>query len=205
MRSLPGQFALVRLPAEMDDKPLGILNVPGHPQVWEFLIPLGDGTKAAFAQADTLPSIAVDGPYGTAYYRSGTRFPVCVADSEGLAQASRIARAAMSDPDCELLTVLIAGASVDDPVCGVLFDGLHGSELPIDLHSLVFAGDTTEAQRARQVGEALRANIQSPAERSISEMAFYLFGSARMVAGCRRVLSQEPGIPTANVHFDAYY
>jgi len=189
---LPGQYALLRRAGEIIDKPLGIMTGPETPQVWDFL--LAPGLDAAAA-------VFVDGPYGTAFYRPGSRHEICVADQRGLAQASAIVRAALADPRCESVNVLVASGSLSGRDQQVLF----GSDPRLTTTVLPLPPEGGEAQRVRQVAGALQASLQSRDEELRGTATLHLFGSAPMVAGCRRLLHQEPQVRPENIYFDAYY
>jgi toluene monooxygenase electron transfer component len=204
-RCLPGQYALLRFPEEKVERPFGILAGSETPQAWDFLIRSNGAAASPLGDGGVPQLLVVDGPYGTAFYRPNVRYQTCVAEGDGLAQAVAIARAALADRPCEAITVLVACWPHDEAACKSLFARLGEGDSRLSVHYVSFHADAAEGQRARQVGEALQAVLDSSPDHAGSGTIFYFFGSARVVAGCRRVLSQKCEVSPEMVHFDAYY
>lgn len=95
---LPGQYALVSIPALGLQRAYSMSNLKNQDGVWTFIVrkvPEGIGSTYLFEQLEIGSEVELDGPYGMAWMRPVLRDIVCIAGGSGLAPMLSIAKAAM--------------------------------------------------------------------------------------------------------------
>jgi toluene monooxygenase electron transfer component len=184
-------------------------NIAGGAR-WEFQVkrtPAGAGTAALFERLALGDSVAIDGPYGMAYLRTGAaRDIVCIAGGSGLAPVISIARGVAADPEMGLVKVHVfyGGRGARD-ICGEdMLRALPGFGERFFYHPIIsMPGEADQKDWSGKVGfvhELARDTIGL----DLPAHEIYFAGPPPMAQAVQRMLV-EAGVPGGQVHFDAFY
>lgn len=203
---MPGQYALLHLPAVDAPRPLSMANLPNPTGLWQFMIrevPGGQASGYLFGRAAEGDEIALDGAYGTAFYRPSSAEVVCIAGGSGIAPALSIARAAAADAACRHIEFFY-GARTPADLCHTDIERLpKRADLSVACHAVV-SGDVGTAWRGPTglLHEYLARTLFKPHPSA----RFYLAGPPAMVEAVESVLMGPSfGIERTRIHYDRFF
>ena len=208
-QALPGQYALVYLPGLDTPRAYSMSEITEERALWSFQIKLVPNGKGSDALRGLKPeqSIAIDGPYGTAYLRpEAPRDILCLAGGSGLSPMISIARAAAVTPALANREVhFVYGGRMVRDICGEsMLEQLPGYNerihyLPVlSNHPLEEAHTWSGAQGFVHEAVAERYGDRLP------EFEIYFAGPPPMAQAIKFMLV-EHGVPQGQVHFDEFY
>lgn len=209
---VPGQYALLELPATRGPRAYSMSNLPGEAGRWEFIVrrvPGGAGSAAVFDRLAVSDEVLLDGPYGQAYLRPSPREIVCVAGGSGLAPMLSIARAACradAGPSAgggPRLHFFFGGRTTADLCAEAELRQLPGFGNDLCFHPVVSAGTPDDGWGGARgfVHQALAARLPQP----LPAYEFYFAGPPPMASAVQRLLMVEHQVPFGQIHFDRYF
>jgi toluene monooxygenase electron transfer component len=207
---LPGQYALFYLPGLDAPRTYSMSNVDDGSGKWQFVVrrvPGGVGTVTLFDKVPVGSDIAIDGPYGLAYLRSGSpRDLVLIAGGSGLAPVLSLARGAVADAALAGRNIhVFYGARTRRDLCGEQ----DLKTLPGYGTRLTFTPVLSEPQ-ADSIDPWTGATgfVHEEARRFIGERwadyEYYFAGPPPMAQAVQQMLI-EKRVPYPQVHFDSFY
>lgn len=207
---LPGQYALFELPGVAGARAYSMSNLPNADGRWEFIIRRTPGGSASGRFVDTLAvgtELAMDGPYGGAYYRAESpRAVVCIAGGSGLAPMLAVARAAMTNPAASAsndrpLDFFFGGRTAADLCAEPLLAELPGYGDRLRLHAVVSDATDADWQGARGfVHEAVERTLGQ----ALAEKEIYFAGPPPMIEAIQQLLMVRCRVPYQQIHFDRF-
>lgn len=204
-RFLPGQFALLSMDSVDRPRAYSMSNLPNADGHWQFMIRRVPGGRASGFLFDALrpgDSVALDGPYGGAWFRDDSpRDIVCIAGGSGLAPALSVARAAAGSARRRSVHFYY-GARTPADVCGEQ----HLSRLPgypesIRYRVAVSAPDSDWHGATGFIHERVEAELGS----RLAEFDFYFAGPPPMVTAIQEMLAVRHLVPHQQIHFDRFF
>lgn len=203
---LPGQYALLSLPGVRAMRAYSMSNVANDVGEWHFIIRRVPGGAATSVLFELRPGarVALDGPYGRAYLRTGTgRNVVCIAGGSGLSPMISIARGLdrLGPQEGGSFDFFYGGRSADD-ICGeALLRDLPRLGDRLQFHPIVSNDDARWAGRTGMVHE-LVADL--PKE-TFGEAEFYLAGPPPMAEAVVALLARGRAVPAERIHYDRFF
>lgn len=206
---LPGQYAMLSLPASEPTRAYSMCNLGNADGKWDFIVkrvPGGAFSEALFALREGA-TLAIDGPYGAAFLREDApRDVLCIAGGAGLSPMLSILR----------------GAAASSRLAGRELHFFYGGRAPRDLcHEALFAADVALSERVLHCGaisaaadldpswEGERGFIHEVVERRIGDrlksFEIYLSGPPPMTDAVQRMLVVNHRVPASQIHFDRFF
>jgi toluene monooxygenase electron transfer component len=205
---LPGQYALLYLPGVDGPRAYSMSNIAQGQARWEFQIkrtPDGAATSALFDRLAVGQEIAIDGPYGLAYLRTGSpRDIVCIAGGSGLAPVMSIARGVAANPAMAGIKVhLFYGGRGARDICGEdMLRALPGYGERFFYHPIISMPEAG-GDWSGKVGFVHELALETIGM-ALAEHEIYFAGPPAMAQAVQRMLMEQK-VPGAQVHFDAFY
>ncbi len=200
---LPGQYALLELPAVRGLRAYSMSNVADGSRTLQFIVRRTRGGAGSGLLVDKLAlgsGIMIDGPYGHAYLREAVERPlVCVAGGSGLAPMLSIAtRAASLGKTADFF---FGGRSVDDLCAQPLLAMLPGFATRLRLHEVISGADASGWTGAT-------GWVHEAVERSVSNdpraYEYYFAGPPAMIEALQELLMLRLQVPFEQIHFDRF-
>jgi toluene monooxygenase electron transfer component len=202
-RFLPGQYAIFHPPGVEGPRAFSMSNLPNGEGEWRFVIrkvPEGRGSSAMFDALRQSDVIALDAPYGGAYFRPAIdREAICVGGGSGVGPVVSVARAALVSGGRKVR--LIEGARTSGDLCG----------------PALFSAETLKALSYRPVLSAepeasdwagARGFLHQEVERSLQtpeNCEFYFAGPPPMIEAMQELLIMRWKVPHARIHYDKFF
>lgn len=206
---LPGQYAMLDLPGVVGSRAYSLANTPNGQREWHFQIrrvPHGQGTHTLFDRLTVGDEIALDGPYGVAYLRTGSpRDIVCVAGGSGLAPMLSIARGAVEAGMLgERTLYFLYGARSPRDVCGEdMLRALPGFGERIRFIPVVsLSGE--DGQWSGATGY-VHDQLERVLPGSLASYEFYFAGPPPMTQALQELLMIGHQVPFGQIHFDRFF
>ena len=205
---LPGQYAMLDLPAVETPRAYSMSNTANAEREWHFQIrrvAQGKATQVLFEQLKIGAQIGLDGPYGMAYLRTDSpRDLVCVAGGSGLAPMISIARgAAQAGMLAQRRLHFFYGARTPRDVCGQdLLAALEGLGTQIRYYPVV---SDTSAHDWQGVKGLVHTHIPPALAQPLTDFEFYFAGPPPMTHALQEMLMLEQRVPFEQIHFDRFY
>lgn len=203
---LPGQYALLQLPGVVGARAYSMSNLANGDGVWQFIIrrvPGGAGSAALHDALSPGAALALDGPYGMAYFRPDSRRDaVCIAGGSGLAPMLSVARAAMSRASPGGLDFFYGARTAAD-LCALPFlDQLPGFGAQLRFHPVLSQAAPDDGWTGARgfVHEELAKKLVKP----FADYDFYFAGPPPMIESVQQLLMIEHQVPFAQIHFDRF-
>lgn len=200
---LPGQYALFDLPGVAGARAYSMSNLPNGEGVWQFIVrrtPVGRGSRLLVDELAPGTAVAIDGPYGGAWFRADVPRPVvCIAGGSGLAPMLSVARAAAAT-DVEV--DFFFGARTRADLCAEeALAALPGFGTRLRLHPVLSEEVRADWTGARGfVHEEVRRRLGA----SLPEREIYFAGPPAMADAVQTLLMVECRVPYGQVHFDRF-
>jgi toluene monooxygenase electron transfer component len=209
-RFLPGQYALLDIPATNAPRAYSMSNIDDGSGEWHFQIrrvPDGQGTSYLFDRAVPGQGITLDGPFGHAWLRSDApRDLVCIAGGAGLSPLISIARGMAREPALAQRKLhFFYGGRAPRDLCGEsMLRELPGFGERLFYHAIISMPELDTAGEwhgdvgfvhelaARKLGTALGSH------------EVYFAGPPAMTLAVQRMLIQHK-VPMGQMHFDRFY
>lgn len=198
----PGQYALLSIPSVEGARPYSMSNLPGT-GLWQFQIkrvPGGALTGWLFDTVRPGDSVAIDGPYGTAYLDTASpRDILLLAGGSGLSPMVSIARGAKAAGMLETRSLRFfygcrAEADLFDPS---LLADLGGT---VTLTSALSEPAANWSGAQGFLHDVTRADLGE----QLKDHEIYFAGPAVMSAAIQK-MAHELGAPQSQLHFDEFY
>lgn len=207
---LPGQYALLDVPATSGLRAYSMSNVDDASGEWHFQIrrmPGGQATSYLFDRLAPGERMTLDGPYGHAWLRTDAqRDLVCIAGGSGLSPLISIARGMAEEPRLadRRLDFFYGGRGPRD-ICGEpMLRELPGFGERVFYHPVISMPELdTLGEWRGEVGlvHELAARTLGPA---LAAREVYFAGPPAMTQAVQRMLLQHK-VPPAQMHFDQFY
>jgi toluene monooxygenase electron transfer component len=207
-RFLPGQYALLSVPAVDGSRAYSMCNTGEDGVEWHFQIkrvPGGAATNRLF-ETGTGARIGIDGPYGMAYLRDqAPRDIVCIAGGSGLSPMISIARAAAIAPALsERRLDFIYGGRTPRDICGPnILERLPGFGERIRYHAAI-----SEMEAGGDGWNGYRGFVHDAADSllglRLASCEIYFAGPPAMAEAVQKMLVAR-AVPQDQVHFDQFY
>ena len=200
---LPGQYALIYPPGVVGARAYSMSNLPEPGGRWRFMIrrmPGGQGSATLFdrvAVGDTLP---VDGPYGHAYLRSGTRDLVCIAGGSGLGPMLSIARGAMAESDPREVHFFLGMRTQADLAAMNELQAFAGPRL----HTHAVLSEPGAQPPWNGATGFVHNEVERVLGAGLDRFDFYFAGPPKMVEAVQEMLMIRHRVPFDQIHFDRF-
>jgi toluene monooxygenase electron transfer component len=195
---LPGQYAILSLPGVEGGRVYSMSNAPGD-KVWSFVVrrvPGGAATGALFDRLRPGDRVALDGPYGLAYWREASPRPLLLlAGGSGLSPMASIARAASAAGRAPI-RLYFGGRAPRDLAAAEPLAALPGVTLAAAVSDEAPGWDG----RRGFIHEAAVADLGD----ALPAHEVYFAGPAAMAQAVRCAL-HAMGVPPAQIHADEFY
>lgn len=204
---LPGQYALLRLPAAGQDRAFSMSNQPNAQGLWRFMVRLVPGGKVStdlFALQEGA-DVAIDGPYGIGHLRSAAqRDIVCIAGGSGLAPMVSIINGALAQPALGGREAwLFYGGRGPNDIPRI--DGFIHPHPRVRFHPAIsvpaLAEGTDWAGEVGMVHEMLPRKLPH----ALSSYEYYLAGPPPMIEAVVRMLQAEHHVSADAIHYDRFF
>lgn len=204
----PGQYALLYVPGIEGGRAYSMCNIPGNIAEWRFQIkhvPGGQATSALFGQVRPGDSVALDGPYGTAFFREDSqRDIVCIAGGSGLSPMISIIRAAAEqDRTDRQIDFVYGGRTSQDIIGDELLAALPGFRTNIHFHAAISNPEQDQGEWRGPVGFVHELTGELFGEK-LRDREIYFAGPPPMAAATQKLLA-DLNVPADQVHFDEFY
>lgn len=208
----PGQYALLYPRGVSGARAYSMSHVAGDEgsgEAWRFIVrrmPGGQGSGALFDRLALGEHIDIDGPYGHAGLRPGTRDVVCIAGGSGLGPMLSVARGVLADGGTRRVHFFLGLRTQDDLGAATELDALVGPRLrAITVLSAPSASPALPASSAWSgptgfVHETVERELPVP----LDAFDFYFAGPPPMVDAVQQLLIMRHRVPHAQIHFDRF-
>lgn len=201
---LPGQYALLYPPGVNGARAYSMCNLPNGDGVWQFIVrrvPGGRGSASVFDNLVPGASIMVDGPYGHAYLRPGTRDVVCVAGGSGVGPMLSIARAALAEDSVRRVLFFLGLRSQSDLGVAGLIEPLACGRLNV---TTVLSSPEPDAPWSGPSGF-----VHQEMDRALAQprqgLEFFFAGPPPMIGALQELLMARDRVPFGQIHFDRFF
>jgi toluene monooxygenase electron transfer component len=199
---LPGQYAIFHPPGVEGPRAYSMSNLPNAEGEWRFIIrkvPGGRGSGAMFEALREGETIALDAPYGGAFFRpEAERETICVGGGSGIGPVVSVARAAL---DHGAPVRLIEGARTRGDLCApALFDAAT-------LKALNYQPVLSAEPEASDWSGA-RGFLHQEVERTLpapEHCEFYFAGPPPMIEAMQDLLIMRWKAPIGRIHYDKFF
>jgi toluene monooxygenase electron transfer component len=201
---LPGQYALLYPHGVSGARAYSMSNLPNAEGVWQFIVrrvPGGRGSASVFENLVPGARITVDGPYGHAYLRPGTRDVVCVAGGSGVGPMLSVARAALAEEGARRVHFFLGLRSQSDLGVAALLEPLACERLSATTVLSSPEAGTPWSGATGFVHEAMDRRLASPRR----DFEFFFAGPPPMVDALQQLLLVRGGVPFGQIHFDRFF
>lgn len=206
---LPGQFAMLELPAVAGERAYSMANLPNGEGIWQFIIkrkPEGKGTAALFEGLIPGAALALDAPFGRAYLRTDSAHPVvCIAGGSGLSPIVSIVRAAIGwrSAPARPVSLFYGGRGPADVVD---FASLLGEAATAVCRPVTVLSDADDVPQSTWPGP--RGMVHEVVERetggALGDREVYVAGPPAMVQATLDMLRRN-NVEAERVHYDSFY
>jgi toluene monooxygenase electron transfer component len=202
---LPGQYAMLVVPGEERPRAYSMSNLPNADGVWQFIIkrvPNGKVTALLFDDLQPGSQVALDGPYGNAWFRSESAKPIiCIAGGSGLAPVLSIARAAAQDATNREIHLFYGGRSESD-----VFDDALVDLRTCGGHELRFRNAISNpAPDWKGATGFIHTLVDAEFEWRLVNYEFYFAGPPPMLSAIQEMLMVKYQVPFKQIHFDRFF
>jgi toluene monooxygenase electron transfer component len=204
---LPGQYALLRLPAAGQERAYSMSNQPNVQGLWRFMVrhvPGGKVSAGLFALEEGA-EVGIDAPYGIAHLRaSAQRDIVCIAGGSGLAPMVSIINGALAQPALgEREAWLFYGGR--GPADIPMIDGFIHPHPRVRFHPAIsvpaLAEGTDWAGEVGMVHEMLPRKLPH----ALASYEYYLAGPPPMIEAVVRMLQADHRVAAEAIHYDRFF
>ncbi len=208
---LPGQYAMLGLPGVEGARAYSMGNLPNGEGLWNFVIkrvPGGRGTAVLFDSLTPGDQVAMDGPYGNSYLRTGNdRDIVCIAGGSGLSPVLSILRAAVKQPELSgrRLHLFYGGRGPEDICVAQIVEDDPVLRERIELHTAI--SDETAPGAEQWTGNRgfVHELVRSTLGERIPTFDYYFCGPPPMTDAVHRMLLLDYKVPAQQLHFDRFF
>lgn len=206
-----GQYALLHLPGVEGARAYSMSNLPGEADatqagaaLWRFMVrhvPGGRGSGALFGLVAPGDTVGIDGPYGHAWLRPGTRDVVCIAGGSGLGPMLSVARGVLADGTARqvrfflgLRTQAELGAAAE----------LQALAADARLHLTTVLSSPTPTPDWHGPTGWIHAEVERALPVPLDRFDFYFAGPPPMVEAVQDLLMVRQRVPFAQIRFDRF-
>lgn len=203
-RFLPGQYALLYPPGVSGPRAYSMCNLPNAEGLWQFIVrrvPGGRGSASVFDHLVPGARITLDGPYGRAWLRAGTRDVVCVAGGSGVGPMVSVARAALAQDAARRVHFFLGLRGQSDLGVAALLEPLACERLrAVTVLSSPEAG-TPWSGATGFVHQEMDRVLAAPR----GDFEFFFAGPPPMVEALQELLLVRDRVPFGQIHFDRFF
>ena len=208
---LPGQYAMLGLPALESLRAYSMCNLPNAAGEWNFIVKRvagGKGTGVLFDALKPGDTVSVDTPYGNSYLRTDNgRDIVCIAGGSGLSPVLSILRAAVRAPELSgrAIHLFYGGRGPQDVCVPHIFDADQLLRERVVLHTAI--SDTAAPGADQWSGERgfIHELVRKTLGAEIPAFDFYFCGPPPMTDAVHRMLLLDYKVPAGQLHFDRFF
>jgi toluene monooxygenase electron transfer component len=199
----PGQYALLKMPGVEGMRAYSMSDAADDAGVWRFIVrrvPGGQGSTALFGRVAVGQPIEIDGPYGHAWLRPGTRDAVCIAGGSGLGPMLSVARGVLAEGGTRHVHVFLGLRTQDELGAAAELQALAGNRLTATTVLSAPHAKPAWTQATGCVHETVQAQLPQP----LSAFDFYFAGPPPMVDAVQQLLVVRHVVPHGQIHFDRF-
>lgn len=200
---LPGQYALLYPPGVSGARAYSMSNLPNFEGIWQFVIrrvPGGGGSGSMFENLVPGGQVTLDGPYGHAYLRPGTRDVVCVAGGSGVGPMLSVARAALAGDSARRVRFFLGLRGQSDLGIAQVLEPMACERLS--------ATTVLSSPQAGSPWPGATGFVHQEMERALAappqDFDFYFAGPPPMVEALQELLMVRHRVPFQQIHFDRF-
>lgn len=200
---LPGQYALLYPRGVPGARAYSMSNLPNREGVWQFIIrrvPGGRGSESVFHDLVPGARVTLDGPYGHAYLRPGTRDVVCVAGGSGAGPMLSIARAALAEDSSRRVHFFLGLRRQPDLGVAEVLDPLRCERLSATTVLSAPEAGTPWSGATGFVHQEMERALPAPPQ----AFDFYFAGPPPMVEALQELLMVRHRVPFQQIHLDRF-
>lgn len=200
---LPGQYALLYPHGVRGARAYSMSNLPNREGVWQFIIrrvPGGRGSESVFDELVPGARLALDGPYGHAWLRPGTRDVVCVAGGSGAGPMLSVARAALAEDLGRRVHFFLGLRRQLDLGVAEVLDALGCERLSATTVLSSPEPGTPWSGATGFVHQEMERALPAPPP----AFDFYFAGPPPMVDAMQELLMVRHRVPFQQIHFDRF-
>jgi toluene monooxygenase electron transfer component len=207
----PGQYALLQLPGVAGQRAYSMSNLPGEADpaqagaaLWRFMVrhvPGGQGSGALFTQVAPGDTVGLDGPYGHAWLRPGTRDVVCIAGGSGLGPMLSVVRGVLAEDSTRPVHVFLGLRTQAELGAEAELRALaaHGR-----LHLTTVLSSPTPTPDWHGPTGWVHAEVERTLPAPLDRFDFYFAGPPPMIAAVQELLMVRHRVPFAQIRFDRF-
>lgn len=203
---LSGQYVMIGLAPGLE-RAYSLSNVANGAGAWHVQIRRVPGGRATGLLFDAPPAtVAIDGPFGLAHLRPGTRDIVCIAGGSGLAPMVSIARGLAATGDGRRLHFFHGGRTAADLPGADWARRLTGLGARLDYYPAV-SGTAPPGLAQGHIHDVLAAWLETlgPARDAAQAFDFYCAGPPVMAQALEALLVADLGLPAGRLRFDRFF
>ncbi len=202
-RFFAGQYALLHPPATPGARAYSMSNTDTEPGIWRFIVrrvPAGVGSRALFDRVRPGDELGLDGPYGHAYLRAGTRDVVCVAGGSGLGPMLSVTRGVLAEPGTRQVRFFLGLRSQADLGAADELRSLLGPRLNV---TTVLSAPESAAPWSGPTG-FVHTLVDASLGPDPARFDFYFAGPPPMIDAMQDLLLVRHRVPFDQVRFDRF-